>query len=110
MPFDPIPRPPADDERSSRPTDVYSLDGLIAWLRTQPPDKTYCYMNIDNCLIAQYLIHHGCYRRLHSHELKNIDGGSFYHVANHEIETFGAALNRAIALARERAREVAQCA
>lgn len=38
---------------------VFSLQGLIAWLETQPPDKRYWYLSKKHCLLAQYFRAHG---------------------------------------------------
>jgi hypothetical protein len=34
--------------------DPFSLDALIAWLRTKPDNEGYCYMSTGECLAAQY--------------------------------------------------------
>lgn len=34
--------------------DVFSLDGLIAWLEKQPADIEYCYRDHGRCLAAQF--------------------------------------------------------
>lgn len=39
--------------------DVFSLDGLIAWLEMQPAAKPYVFMGNCNCMVAQYLKSHG---------------------------------------------------
>ena len=38
--------------------DVFSLDGLIAWLRTQPGETFYDW-DSDDCLLCRYLIAQG---------------------------------------------------
>lgn len=94
-------------------TEVYSLDGLIAWLRMQPPEKGYRYWDVTGgCLLGQYLAHRNviwsgtsygqiatCYGLPADRLIGNV-------VARQEPWTFGAALERAEVLARERAREV----
>lgn len=35
--------------------DPFSLDALIAWLRTKDAEGIYCYQSHGDCLIAQYL-------------------------------------------------------
>lgn len=77
---------------------------LIAWLRTQNPDGTYCYDSTGRCLIGRYCLHAG---------LKNPAVGGFTYdtdserdiqlpegwnsVAQDSPRTFGAALERALA-------------
>ncbi len=34
--------------------DVFSLEGLIAWLETQDPARAYCYLDAGECLAAQF--------------------------------------------------------
>ena len=34
--------------------DVFSLEGLIAWLDTMPADRAYCYTDFGRCLAAQF--------------------------------------------------------
>lgn len=48
MPFDQA------DYQVPKP-DVYSLDGLIAWLEKQPPETEYEWGNCQKCLIGTYL-------------------------------------------------------
>ena len=105
--------------------DVFSLDGLIAWLETQPADETYSYGCLGGCLIHQYLTARGLLvnlvggagwyddrRRYHifpgdvaGHQLSKVGpghGSPFNVVAIGAIEprgyTYGAALQRAHAL------------
>lgn len=33
---------------------IFSLEGLISWLETKPPETTYCYTDIGGCLVYQY--------------------------------------------------------
>ncbi len=47
MPFD------SKDFVETKP-DVFSLEGLIAWLETQDPATTYCWVDGGHCLLAQY--------------------------------------------------------
>jgi len=48
MPFD------SKDFVETKP-DVFSLDGLIAWLETQDPATTYSYADIRGCLLYRAL-------------------------------------------------------
>jgi len=41
------------DFTSTQP-DVLSLEGLLAWLETQLPDKEYCWADSGVCLLARY--------------------------------------------------------
>lgn len=51
MPFDPTPI-------ETKP-DVFSLEGLIAWLEKQPATLTYDYTSPRKCLLSRYLIDAG---------------------------------------------------
>jgi hypothetical protein len=91
--------------------DVFSLQGLIAWLEKQPADKEYCYTSNGHCLIAQYLTHHG-YQNVYVRGcgIWYANGASGHlpdmaRIANpiamvhpNESSTFGGALERAYAL------------
>lgn len=35
-------------------TDPFSLEALVAWLRTKDGDTAYCYMDNGECLLGQY--------------------------------------------------------
>ncbi len=35
--------------------DVLNVPAFMAWLKTMPEDETFCYMDGENCAIAQYL-------------------------------------------------------
>lgn len=35
--------------------DVFSLEGLIAWLEKQPADESYCYYDVGHCLWGRYV-------------------------------------------------------
>lgn len=84
----------------TKPADVFSLEGLIAWLENQQTGKEYIW-NGSNCLICQYLEAAG--------ENKFTGYGKF--PIEHRISvanpisgpsTFGAALERARAVAVSR--------
>lgn len=94
MPFDgPLPKP-----------DVFSLDGLIAWLETQVSETRYDYMATGDCLMCRYLRAQGLPVRavggLYWRDrdgVKHFDGSEpFWSVAS--AGSFGAALERARAL------------
>lgn len=87
--------------------DVFSLDGLIAWLENQPADQKYDYVCNGECLLALYFIHAG-YENI-SMGIIEFDYGKYWenkkclpeHFNNISIErphTFGAALERARAV------------
>jgi hypothetical protein len=77
-------------------SDPFSLESLIAWLKTQEPEKTYSYFS-GQCLICQHLAAHGV-------ETPTAVYGSFadpfvrFEVAAMAPHTFGAALQRALAV------------
>ena len=96
MPFD------SKDFVETKP-DVFSLEGLIAWLEKQDPTTEYDYDDCDgHCLIAQYLADHG-YRWGHNHYGRFLTGEDRTAVAARFPETFGAALERARKLLAEHA-------
>lgn len=103
-----MPRDLTDLEARVKP-EVFSLAGLITWLETQPPKKTYCYMDSGACLLHQYFTamgvpvagvggHHWRDRGGNLHPFE--DGtADFNSVSVLEPRTFGAALKRARKLA-----------
>lgn len=94
---------PLDDRNwvETKP-EVFSLEGLIAWLEVQDKDKAYCYIDPDHCLMGQYCAHHGVEYPV----LLNPEGihERMEAVALWGEQTFGAALERArTLLAKEKA-------
>lgn len=91
--------------------DVFSLDGLIAWLETQPPQKEYCYGDTGGCLLARYLRANG-FKRVSiggwTWAYTTADGcrvdesipDKFDKIARSKPRTYGAALSRALSRAR----------
>ena len=97
MPFD------SKDFVETKP-DVFSLEGLIAWLKTQDPATTYLYSNPRLCLMGMYTADRG--GRYDASLAEYIVGacrldaepsglGVFYRVVTGEPRTYGAALERA---------------
>lgn len=99
-------------ETETKP-DVFSLEGLIAWLETQPPAKTYDWLgNACNggCLLDNYLFAFGYpmhtphgppdvnYQRLATLNGTMPYPRMDYIVAEAKPHTYGAALSRARAL------------
>lgn len=41
-------------DKSKVQADVFSLDGLIAWLEKQPAERVYDWHDIEGCLMFQY--------------------------------------------------------
>jgi hypothetical protein len=82
-----------------------TFHGFVAWLGTQPPEKTYNWGDPCNCAIAQYLATMGRrvsdlgYREYSELEGRR-SGGELVGVACHAPHTMGAALGRARALLR----------
>lgn len=37
----------------------FSLEDIIAWLRTKEPTEHYCYTEMENCLLGQYVHERG---------------------------------------------------
>jgi hypothetical protein len=95
--------------------DVFSLEGLIAWLEKQRPDIGCRYEYAGECLIGQYIAGHGgtlvCpgakmgfYRLADGRKLSiDLAGHPFHLVARDRPNTFGAALTRARQLLASRA-------
>lgn len=62
--------------------DVFSLDGLIAWLEKQPRNEEYCYENNGHCLLARYFVAMG-YQR------PNVGSSFVYYGAPLNRQSFG---------------------
>lgn len=88
-------------------TDPFSLDALIAWLRTKEPSEEYCWGLVGRCLYAKYGAHVS--GALESSTTYMLAVRGFTHQENPSKEpfeglacgfsrTFGAALSRALAL------------
>lgn len=96
MLYDPKWEKPAQTKPAPR-----SLESLIAWLETQPPETTYDYCKPGTCLVAQWLIASGEPQfKLTSFQVSDLfDGYGDDVVGTFRAEmTFGAALERARAL------------
>lgn len=106
-------------ETETKP-DVFSLESLIAWLETQPPEKTYDWMgNACNggCLLDHYLFAFGYpmhlpfgppdenYQRLATLNGTMLHRRMDYIVAQATPHTYGDALSRARALLASRPQE-----
>lgn len=78
--------------------DVFSLEGLIAWLETQPGETAYEFSNNEgDCLIGRYGRAHGegrFWRSVHTAFFEK----NWLRVASHDPYTYSAALTRARAL------------
>lgn len=91
------------DPKWDRPVDVMSLQTLIAWLETKPPEEAYDYMCTNgSCFYSQYLTAHGVSWK-GSHEWFQWHTNGRVHIAVCEPWTFGAALTRARAMLAEAA-------
>lgn len=91
------------DKKWDQKTDPFTMQNLIAWLETKPPDEEYAYLIPRRCLLGQFAGAMGAADRSgKSCELSNNIG--FASVAfggtNHGPFTFGAALKRALAQVR----------
>lgn len=90
-------------------SEVFSLEGLIAWLETQNPSEEYCWGSTGECLFARYgeafSMQRGndAYRfaieSFHKMPLKEVNnlflGEPFIPVSTGKPRTFGGALARA---------------
>ena len=103
------------DPKWEKRRDPFSLVSLIAWLEGQNPLEEYCYSSTGECLLARYFTHRGFNKVI-------MAAGFFYHwprpdalydmtplpphfndIAKGKVRTFGAALNRARAVAPQSA-------
>jgi len=81
--------------------DVFSLEGLIAWLEKQPADEVYDWYDIDGCVLCQYLQGAGGYAEpaaypgLTLSTIKNWGQQGYFEICGTAPFTFGAALVRA---------------
>lgn len=41
-------------DKSKVQADIFSLEGLIAWLEKQPARMEYCYLDNGDCLLGRY--------------------------------------------------------
>lgn len=97
-------------ETETKP-DAFSLEGLIAWLETQPPETKYDYCDSGACLLHQYFTANGVpvfcvsatnwYTDGADHYRLHILPKKFNDVSVGRPRTFGAALSRARALLAE---------
>jgi len=91
------------DPKWEKPT----VAGLIAWLETQPAEGEYYYLNCSGeCLFGQYMTSLGidwsglhCRQSPYIDTLHSMGGLRVQKIASEGPWTFGAALNRARALA-----------
>jgi hypothetical protein len=85
-------------------TDLFTLDSLITWLETQPPDRAYNFNDrCGDCLIGQYLAGVGIAWSMDTYSstfLRFFGGDSMggAHVLIDQPQTTGAALARAKSL------------
>ena len=101
---------PFDAGHDPQRPDPFSLEGLIAWLETQPPETKYDWMSWSlrfpdgGCLLLRYGAAVGDAHDMHNWFYKN----QLMHVASALPWTYGAALDRArAALAGQKQKEQA---
>lgn len=95
-------------DRTETKPDVFSLEGLIAWLEKQPANKTYSWAHGTECLLGQWLrtidSEVECQFNNPTHNLylyqvsgDQVDLSRFETIArlDFDTDTFGAALTRA---------------
>jgi hypothetical protein len=109
MPFD-----GKEQQFTETKPDVFSLDGLIAWLEKQPGEREYDYCSSPDCLLTRYFASHGVDHtpptpgKLTTSCIyggRSIYNSPMHTAARHAPWTFGAALQRArdlAALARQK--------
>ena len=87
--------------------DPFTLHSLIAWLEKQPANEAYCYLS-GHCLFDQYFEGigmpvdgvGGTYIRFKSNPRLKVPLGILQNIPMYTPHTFGAALERARAVAR----------
>jgi len=89
---------------------IFSLEGLISWLETQPPEARYAYHNPRECLMYEYLKERGVPLHSTAGDYWRDKEQKAHHVIPAEINkgivamlpfTYGAALQRARELLAE---------
>lgn len=85
MPFDGKTFAPAPAE--TKP-DVFSLDGLIAWLEKQPPETEYNFKDTRDCLLCRY------FRAMGLGDVRV--GGTSVHIDGRHVEFPPAMTNAAV--------------
>lgn len=104
--FDPTTKPEVK-------ADPFSLESLIAWLEKQPANKEYNYCDPHNCALCQYFRDAGLeVESITRNEIRHRDGRTtefpvtfswdISNSAYRGLSTFGAALERARAVAAKR--------
>ena len=88
-------------ETPTKPADPFTLDALIAWLRTKDPEEKYCWSSPGHCLFGQYAKFVGTRYLLLLNRMgaRNSNGDTIEpgDIGVGTPHTFGAALERAIA-------------
>jgi hypothetical protein len=89
-----------EKQQETKP-EVFSLEGLRDWLKTEPPTKVYCYSNLGDCLIHRYLCAFGLdgsseYSHFMDTQIRLEIAGDFSHCWQNRAAdyTYGAALDR----------------
>jgi hypothetical protein len=81
---------------------VFSREGLTAWLETQDPETEYDYTNAQDCLIQRYMKDRGVDVPEHGYSVDQMDTWGFNEIANGRdnggANNYSAALSRAKAL------------
>src|SRR3990167_4295889 len=96
MPFDFTPQQAPAETKPQH--DTFSLEGLAAWLRTQPGEREYDWEDGADCLGCRYV---GMYQ--YSRLSRALHLVEAIHVLYRKPWTYAAALERCEALLRERA-------
>lgn len=106
MPFDGNP-----NQFETKKPDAFSLEGLIAWLETQDPNKGYCWSLPGSCLYHHFGVAMGfdaehAYNKTIKRFSENLGTPPltepFTGLAITTPHTYGAALERALALRQKR--------
>ena len=74
---------------------IYSTENFLAWLESQPRQKSYLYINPTNCAVTQYLQAHGVPIWDCILEVETIRALGWEDIVIARPQTFGAAAKRA---------------
>lgn len=85
------------DKKWDAKVETTPLQGLIAWLETQDPSKTYCFYNGYSCAVAHYMRASGNFELLSSYTIKN-RFGYLAHTCLRNCTNFGQLLRELKAL------------
>jgi len=94
-----------DEQKKQDARDIFTIESLISWLEKRDPSESYDFVDIHNCLFAQYFKAHGYPNANSGGNYVRLGGvmtcqltpfpAGWDRVAARTPSTFGAALERA---------------